>query len=41
MGPKVLAAINFVERTGRRAHIGLLDEALEVAKGLKGTVVEP
>ncbi|MFZ8794842.1 MAG: carbamate kinase [Acidilobaceae archaeon] len=41
MGPKVLAAINFVERTGRRAHIGLLDEALEVVKGLKGTVVEP
>lgn len=41
MGPKVLAAIHFVERTGRKAHIGLLEEAVDVVKGYKGTVIEP
>lgn len=41
MGPKVLAAINFVERTGRRAHIGLLEEADSVVRGDRGTIVEP
>ena len=41
MGPKVLAVINFVEKTGRTAHIGLLEEALDVVRGLKGTVIEP
>ncbi len=41
MGPKVLAAINFVEKTGRKAHIGLLEDALDVVRGVKGTIVEP
>lgn len=41
MGPKVLAAIYFVEKTGGRAHIGLLEEARNVVKGAKGTIVEP
>jgi len=41
MGPKVLAVINFVEKTGRTAHIGLLEEALDVVRGLEGTVIEP
>jgi len=41
MGPKVLAAIHFVEKTGRRAYIGLLEEAGGVVRGERGTVVEP
>jgi carbamate kinase len=41
MGPKVLAAIQFVEATGREAAIGLLEEAYEVYKGEKGTQVTP
>ncbi|MDM7275991.1 MAG: carbamate kinase [Thermoprotei archaeon] len=40
MGPKVLAAIEFVEKTGRKASIGLLEEALKVVKGDSGTLIE-
>jgi carbamate kinase len=39
MGPKVQAAVSFVERGGARAAIGDLDEALEVLTGAAGTTV--
>jgi carbamate kinase len=41
MGPKVDAACRFVERTGRRAAIGALDEAEALLDGRAGTIVEP
>ncbi|MGC9071729.1 MAG: carbamate kinase [Acidilobus sp.] len=41
MGPKVLAAIRFVETTGRTAVIGNLDRAPDVIAGRAGTVVVP
>lgn len=41
MGPKVLAAIRFVEATGRPAIIGDLDRAADVISGSAGTVVIP
>jgi carbamate kinase len=41
MGPKVEAAVRFVERTGGRAAIGSLERIREVAAGAAGTVVEP
>lgn len=41
MGPKVEAACRFVERTGRRAAIGALDEAEALLDGRAGTIVEP
>ncbi len=41
MGPKVLAAIRFVESTGRPAVIGDLDRAAKVILGSAGTVVVP
>jgi carbamate kinase len=37
MGPKVGAAIEFVEATGRPAAIGKLDDAVEIVKGGRGT----
>ncbi len=39
MGPKVEAACRFVERTGRRARIGRLDDAAEVLAGRSGTTI--
>jgi carbamate kinase len=39
MGPKVDAACRFVERTGRAAAIGSLDDAAAVAAGDAGTVI--
>lgn len=41
MGPKAAAAAAFVRRTGRRASIGSLDQALEVVEGKAGTRVVP
>ena len=41
MGPKVEAAIEFVEATGGTAHIGSLESALEVVAGTSGTIVVP
>ena len=41
MGPKVDAACRFVEATGNRAMIGRLDDAVDLLKGTRGTVVEP
>ena len=37
MGPKVEAAVRFIERGGRRAIIGHLDEALPALMGEAGT----
>jgi carbamate kinase len=39
MGPKVEAACRFVERTGREAVIGALEQVLEVLEGRSGTVI--
>lgn len=41
MGPKVLAAIRFVERTGRMAIITSLDKAVEALDGKTGTRIVP
>jgi carbamate kinase len=41
MGPKVLAAIEFVEKTGKPAAIGLLEEAYNVYLGKSGTQIIP
>ncbi len=41
MGPKVQAAIRFVESGGRRAMITSLDQIAEAAAGRAGTIVEP
>ncbi len=40
MGPKVLAAINFVEHGGKVARIGSLKDANNVISGLSGTVIQ-
>ena len=41
MGPKVEAAARFVERTGKRAVIGGLDQIVEIVNGNAGTQVVP
>ena len=41
MGPKVDAACRFVERTGRIAAIGALDEVVAVLAGRAGTRITP
>jgi carbamate kinase len=41
MGPKVAAAAQFVERTGRRAAIGALSEIEDIVEGRAGTNVVP
>lgn len=41
MGPKVLAAIRFVERTGKTAIITSLDKAVEALDGRTGTRIVP
>jgi carbamate kinase len=41
MGPKVDAAVRFVEATGKRAAIGALDEIEEIVEGNAGTTVVP
>ena len=40
MGPKVEAAVRFVEAGGDRAAITSLDRILDAAAGTAGTVVE-
>jgi carbamate kinase len=40
MGPKAEAASRFVERTGRRAAIGALEDAAALVAGTKGTQVK-
>jgi carbamate kinase len=39
MGPKVEAAIQFVERTGKRAAIGSLEDIEQIVAGQAGTNV--
>jgi carbamate kinase len=39
MGPKVRAACEFVERTGRLAAIGSIADAAALVRGEAGTVV--
>jgi carbamate kinase len=41
MGPKVKAAVQFVDRTGRRAAIGALEEIETVVAGRAGTQILP
>lgn len=41
MAPKVEAACRFVERTGKWAAIGAIDDATEILRGAAGTVVHP
>jgi carbamate kinase len=41
MGPKVQAAIKFVEATGKRAAIGTLADIEKIVAGDAGTIVEP
>jgi carbamate kinase len=41
MGPKVQAAVAFVEGGGARAAIGDLDDAVEVLRGSAGTTIVP
>ena len=40
MGPKVVAASDFVRRTGRLAAIGALEDAVAVLAGQAGTLIE-
>jgi carbamate kinase len=40
MGPKVRAAVHFVERTGKPAAIGSIDETAALVRGEAGTIVE-
>ncbi len=39
MGPKVGAAVEFAEATGKPAAIGKLDDALAIVRGERGTVI--
>jgi len=39
MGPKVLAAIRFIENGGKKVMIGHLKDGYEVVKGKKGTLI--
>jgi carbamate kinase len=41
MGPKVQAAVSFVEGGGARAAIGDLDDAVAVLEGVAGTTIVP
>jgi carbamate kinase len=41
MGPKVEAACRFVAATGRRAVIGMLDDAQGLLDGTSGTTILP
>jgi carbamate kinase len=41
MGPKMSAAINFVERSGGKAIITSLEKATEALTGLTGTTIRP
>ncbi len=41
MGPKVAAAIAFVQHTGQPAAIGALDDLADMIAGEKGTIISP
>lgn len=40
MGPKVAAAVEFVKASGKPAAIGKLEDAVQVAEGLRGTFIQ-
>jgi carbamate kinase len=40
MGPKVLAAMSFVEHGGKVARIGSLKDANNVIEGTSGTIIQ-
>jgi carbamate kinase len=40
MGPKVEAVMDFVEKTGKRAAIGALEDIEEIVEGKAGTLIE-
>ncbi len=39
MGPKVEAACRFVAATGGRAGVGRIEDAVEIMRGSKGTII--
>jgi carbamate kinase len=41
MGPKIAAAIRFIEKGGKRVVIARLDEAVPALKGETGTHIVP
>lgn len=41
MGPKVIAAIEFIRQGDRRVAIGAFEEGYEVFRGVRGTQVLP
>jgi carbamate kinase len=41
MGPKVSAALRFVEATGNRAAIGALGDIEQIVEGVAGTSIVP
>jgi carbamate kinase len=41
MGPKVTAALRYVERTGKRAAIGALKDIERIVDGTAGTNIVP
>lgn len=41
MAPKVTAAIDFVQHTGKRAAIGALTDLAAVLQGEAGTIIQP
>ena len=41
MGPKVDAAVHYVEKTGKRAAIGALTQIQQIVDGESGTQVVP
>ncbi|RUV81211.1 MAG: carbamate kinase [Mesorhizobium sp.] len=41
MGPKISAAIEFVQATGKTSAIGRLEDAVEIVKGRQGTRFQP
>jgi carbamate kinase len=40
MGPKIEAAIRFLEGGGKRVFIGEVDQAAEIMAGRSGTLIE-
>jgi carbamate kinase len=40
MGPKIQAAINFLEGGGKRVVISSIENSAKAAKGLAGTIIE-
>jgi carbamate kinase len=41
MGPKIMAVSRFVQRSGKVAHIGALQDIESVLAGTTGTLITP